>query len=119
MKNYFIFGTIVGLIASVCKVNVIVCVNASMISFVGGRRQECPIMYLKFELDFPLEVGYVPETPVPKVRMSFTRCHICPGPLLFSTGGYHEIVFHRRIVLDTFVLLWLNLKIKYWEFEII
>ena len=68
-----------------------------------------------FELDGTLEVGYISETPVPKVRMSFAPCRIRLGPLLFSTGGHIEIALHRRIVLDTFVLLSLDLKIHCWK----
>ena len=65
----------------------------------------------------PLEVGYISETPFPKVRMSFTLCRIRLGSLLLASGSHHEIALHRRIVLDAFVLLWLNLKIRwYWDY---
>ena len=57
-------------------------------------------------------MGHISEASVPKVWVVLAFRPHSLGPLLLCGGSHREVVFHRRIVLDAFVLLGLHLKIQ-------
>ena len=65
---------------------------------------------LEYILHSWLKVGHVSEASVPKVWVCLAFRPHGLRPLLLCAGGHRKVVFHRRIVLDAFVLLGLHLK---------